>query len=134
VGGNAIQINKTSLLHLVVWVGEKFFLPWFSKEQKMTYWRTTNFVAPSLYFSFMNQYSLGRGFLFPIMLVPRYKLYLYHTPIKPNLLGFSGNWCICMLVAWPCVQEARIIWYHSLAPLIKLYQYEIVVSRWFLSV
>ena len=45
-------------------------------------------MASSLYFSFANQYSLGRGFPFPIVLVPRYKLSLCHTPIKPDLLGF----------------------------------------------
>jgi len=56
----------------------------------MTYRRTTVFVASSLYFSFANQYSLGGGFPFPIVLMPRYKLSLYHTPIKPDLLGFPG--------------------------------------------
>ena len=43
-----------------------------------------------LYFSFVNQYSLGGGFPFPIVLVLRYKLSLCYTPIKPDLLGFSG--------------------------------------------
>ena len=38
--------------------------PWFSKELKMSYQRTTGFVASSLYFSFTNQYSLGGGFRF----------------------------------------------------------------------
>jgi hypothetical protein len=33
---------------------------------------------------------LGGGFSFPIVLVPRYKLSLCHTPIKPDLLDFSG--------------------------------------------
>ena len=47
-------------------------------------------MASSLYFSFANQYSLGEGFLFLIVLVPRYKLSLCHTPIKPDLLGFLG--------------------------------------------
>jgi hypothetical protein len=56
----------------------------------MTYRRTTIFAASSLYFSFANQYSLGEGFLFPIVLVPRYKLSLCRTPIKPDLLGFPG--------------------------------------------
>jgi len=43
-----------------------------------------------IFVSFANQYSLGEGSPFPIMLVPRYKLSLCHTPIKPDLLGFSG--------------------------------------------
>jgi hypothetical protein len=56
----------------------------------MTYRRTIVFVASSLYFSFANQYSLGGGFPFPIVLVPKYKLSLCHTPIKPDLRGFPG--------------------------------------------
>jgi hypothetical protein len=71
-----------------VCVGEIISLPWFSKELKMTYQRTTDFVASSLYFSFANQYSLCGGFLFPIVLMPRYKLFLCHTLIKPDILGF----------------------------------------------
>ena len=43
-----------------------------------------------LYFSFANQYLLGVGFSFPIVLVSKYKLSLCHTPIKPDLLGFLG--------------------------------------------
>jgi hypothetical protein len=55
----------------------------------MNYQRTTDFVGSSINFSFMNQYSLGGG-LFPIVLGSRYELSLCHTPIKSNLLGFSG--------------------------------------------
>jgi hypothetical protein len=33
---------------------------------------------------------VGWGFLFPIVLVPRDKLSLCHTPIKPDLLDFMG--------------------------------------------
>ena len=72
-------------------VGEIISLPWFFKELKMTYRRTTNFVASSLYFSFANQYSLGGGFFFPIVLVPRYKLSLCHTPIKPDTIQERSN-------------------------------------------
>jgi len=56
----------------------------------MTYLRTTGFVVSTLYFSFMNQYSLGGIFPFPVVLVPRYKLSSCHTPIKLDLLGFLG--------------------------------------------
>jgi len=56
----------------------------------MTYRRTTGFVASSLYFSFANQYLLGGGFPFPIVIVSRYKLSLCHNPIKLDLLGFPG--------------------------------------------
>jgi len=45
-------------------------------------------VASSLYFLFANQYSLGGGFSFPIVMVPRYKLSLCDSPIKSDLLGF----------------------------------------------
>jgi hypothetical protein len=45
-------------------------------------------VVSSLYFSFANQYSLGEGFAFLIMLVPRYKLSLCHTPINMIYLAF----------------------------------------------
>ena len=34
---------------------------------------------------------VGWGFPFLIVLVPRYKLSLCHTPIKPELLGFPGT-------------------------------------------
>ena len=71
-------------------VSEIISLHWFSKELKTTYQRTTGFVASSLYFSFANQYSLGRDFSFSIVLVRRYKLFLCHTPIKPDLHGFPG--------------------------------------------
>jgi len=51
------------------------------------------------------------GFPFPLVSVPTYKLSLCHTPIKPGLLGFFGNWCFCMWVAWPHVQEVHIIFF-----------------------
>jgi hypothetical protein len=34
---------------------------------------------------------VGWGSLFSIVLVPRYKLSLCHTPIKPDLPGFLGS-------------------------------------------
>jgi len=73
-----------------VCVGEIIPIHWFSKELNMTYRITTGFVASFLYFSFANQYSLGRGFPFSIVLLPKYKLSLCHTPIKPDLLVFPG--------------------------------------------
>jgi hypothetical protein len=42
----------------------------------------------------------------------------------------SGNWCLCVWVAWPCDHEVCIIWYQSLATLIRLYPSEIFVSCW----
>jgi hypothetical protein len=46
---------------------------------------------------------------------------------KPDLLGFPG----IGVFAWPRDHEVRIIWYQSLAPLIRLYPSEIFVSCWF---
>jgi hypothetical protein len=74
---------------------------------------------------------VGWGFPFPIMLVPRYKLSLCHTLIKSDLIGFSGIWYLCVWVVWPRDHEVYIIWYQSLAPLIRLYPSEIFVSCWF---
>jgi len=71
---------------------------------------------------------LGGGFPFPIVLVPRYKLSLCHTPIKPDLPGFPR---IGIFVCRLRDHEVHIIWYQSLAPLIKLYPSEIFVSCWF---
>jgi len=99
-------------------VGGIISLPWFSKELKTTYRRTTVFMASSLYFSFANQYSLGGSFPFPIVSVPKYKLSLCHTLIKPDLRGIPGiGVFVCELHA----HEVCNIWYESLAPLIKLY-------------
>jgi len=88
--GYTIHINKTYCLPHLLCVGGIIFISWFSKELKMTYQRTTGFVASSLYFSFANQYSLGESFPFPIVLVPRYKLSLCQTSIKLDLLVFPG--------------------------------------------
>ena len=88
-------------------VGGIISLSWFSKELEMTYRRTTSFVASSLYFSFVNQYSLGGGIPFPIVLVPRYKLSLCQTPIKSDLLGFPG---ISVFACGLRDHEVRINW------------------------
>jgi len=108
-----------------VCVGEIISLPWFSKKLKTTYRRTTGFLMSSLYFSFANQYSLGGGFPFTIVLMSSYKLFLCHTPIKPDLLGFPG---IGVFMCGLRDHEVRIIWYQSLAPLIRLYPFENFVS------
>jgi len=71
-------------------------------------------VASSLYFSFANQYSLGGGFPFPIVLVPRYKLSLCHTPIKPDLLGFPG------IGVFACGLRDHMITRSASAPLLSL--------------
>jgi hypothetical protein len=100
-----IKLLVCRTLCVCVCVGEIISLPLFSKELKTTYRRTTGFVTSSLYFSFANQYSLGGGFLFPIVLVTRYKLSLCHTLIKPNLFGFLG---ICVFACELRDHEVRI--------------------------
>jgi len=95
------------LPHLLC-VGGIISLPWFFKELKMTYRRTTCFVASSLYFSFGNQYSLGGDFPFPIVLVPRYKLSLCHS-YQTRFIWLSGNCCFCVWVAWPRDHKIRIM-------------------------
>jgi hypothetical protein len=64
-------------------------LPWFSKELKNDLSKKKLrgiililFVCESIF--------IGWEFSFPIVLVPRYKFSLCHTPIEPNLLGFPG--------------------------------------------
>ena len=71
-------------------VGEIISLSWFSKELKMTYRRTTIFVASSFLLLVRESIFVGWGSPLPIVLVPRYKLSLCHTPIIPDLLGFLG--------------------------------------------
>ena len=68
-----------------VCVGEIISLPWFSKELKNNYLR--GFILILLV---RESIFVGWGFSFPIVLEPRYKLSLCHTPIKPDLLGFPG--------------------------------------------
>jgi hypothetical protein len=79
------RLNKLLICRTCWWDNLLF---WFSKELKTTYQRTTGFLVSSLYFSFENQYLFGMGFLFPIVLVPRYKLSFCHTFIKLDLFGF----------------------------------------------
>jgi hypothetical protein len=66
-----------------VCVGEIIVLPWFSKEQKTNNWLHGAILILLVHESIF----VGWGFPFPIV-QPRYKLFLYHTPIKPDLLGF----------------------------------------------
>jgi hypothetical protein len=63
---------------MCVCVGEIISLPWLSKELK----NDLLLIRESIF--------IGWGSPFAIVLVPRYKLSLCHTPIKPDLLGFSG--------------------------------------------
>jgi hypothetical protein len=66
-----------------VCVGETISLPWFSKELKNDLLKNNCLLVRESIF-------IGWGSSFPIVLVPKYKLSLCYTPIKLDLLGFSG--------------------------------------------
>ena len=75
---------------LCVCVGEIIPLPWFSKELKNDLSKN-NYLRDVILILFVREsIFVGWGFSFAIVLVPRYKLSLCHTPIKPDLLGFPG--------------------------------------------
>jgi len=111
-----------------VCVGEILSSPWFYKELKNNLSKN-NWLYGVILILFVHESIFIRwGFPFPIVLVSRYKLYLCHTPIKPDLLGFPG------ISVFTCAlrdHEVCIIWYRSLAPLIRLYPSEICVSYYF---
>jgi len=81
---------------LCVCVGEIIFLPWFSKDDlSNNNWLRGVILIPLD----CETIFIGWGFLFPIVLVSRYKLSLCHTPIKPDLLDFLGiNVFVCGLL------------------------------------
>jgi hypothetical protein len=85
-------MNKTSYLsHFVcVCVGEIISLPWFSKKLKNDLSKNNCLHGVILILLVRESIFVGWGSLFPIVLVPRYKLSLCHTPIKSDLLGFPG--------------------------------------------
>jgi len=51
--------------------------------------------------------------------------------IKRSIRVSRGDPSTCVWVAWPRDHKVRIIWYQSLAPLIRLYPSEIFISCWF---
>jgi len=75
---------------LYVCVSKILSFPWFSKELKndlsKNNWLHDVILIPLVRESIFTR----RGFLFLIVLVPTYKLFLCHTPIKPDLLDFFG--------------------------------------------
>jgi hypothetical protein len=71
-------------------VGEIISLPWFSKELKNDLSKN-NYLRGVIFILLVREsIFVGWGSPFPIVLVPRYKLSLCHTPIKSDLLGFPG--------------------------------------------
>jgi len=73
-----------------VCVAEIISLPWFSKELKNDLSKNNCLHGIILILLVHESIFVGWGSPFPIVLVPRYKLYLCHTPIKLDLLGFPG--------------------------------------------
>jgi hypothetical protein len=74
----------------VLFVGKIISLPWFSKELKNNLSKNNCLCDIILILLVRESIFIGWGFPFLIVLVPRYKLSLCHTPIKPDLLGFPG--------------------------------------------
>jgi hypothetical protein len=73
-----------------VCVGEIISLPRFSNELINDLSKNNYLRGVILILLVRESLFIGWGFPFPIVLVPRYKLSLCHTPIKPDLLGFPG--------------------------------------------
>jgi serine/threonine protein kinase len=63
-----------------------------------------------LYFSFANQYSLGAGFLFSIVLVPRYKLSLCHTIIS-NLIYLAFRELVSLYMGYVITMFTSLLYY-----------------------
>ena len=75
---------------MCVCVGEIISLSWFSKELKKDLSKNNYLRGVILILLVRESIFIGWGSSFSIVLVPRYKLSLCHTPIKPDLLGFPG--------------------------------------------
>jgi hypothetical protein len=73
-----------------VCVGEIIFLPWFSNELKNDLSKNNYLHGVILILLVRESIFVGWGFPFRIVLVPRFKLSLCQTPIKPDLLSFLG--------------------------------------------
>jgi hypothetical protein len=73
-----------------VCVVEIISLSWFSNELKNDLSKNNYLRGVILILLVRESIFVGWVSPFPIVLVPRYKLSLCHTPIKPDLLGFSG--------------------------------------------
>jgi len=67
-----------------VCIGEIISLSWFSKELKNDLSKKNCLRGVILIVLVRKSIFVGWGFSFPIVLVPRYKLSLCHTPIKPD--------------------------------------------------
>jgi len=82
-----------------VCVGEIISLPWFPKELKNDLSKNNCLRGVILILLVRKSIFVGWGSSFLIVLVPRDKLSLCHTPIKPDLLGFPVigvfTWGLC---------------------------------------
>jgi hypothetical protein len=71
-------------------VGEIISLSWFSKELKNDLSKNNCLRGVILILLVRESIFVGWEFSVSNSTVPRYKLSLCHTPIKPDLLGFLG--------------------------------------------
>jgi len=106
-----------------VCVSEILSLSWFSKELKNNLSKN-NWLCDIIRILLTRKLIFVRwGFPFLIVLVPRYKLSLCHTPIKPDLLGFPRiDVFVCQLLDH-VFKGFTLFWYQSFAPLIRLYHF-----------
>ena len=73
---------------MCVCVGEIISLPWFSKELKNDLSKN-NYLRGVIFIRLIREsIVVGWGFSISNNVVPRNKLSLCHTPIKPDLLDF----------------------------------------------
>jgi hypothetical protein len=95
-----------------------YFLCW--DRINLTYQGIINLVTFFLYFSFANFYLLGRVSYFNSAGALKQVFIVSHS-YQTWFLGFLGVVPSSLRVAWSRDQEACIIWYQNLAPLIRLY-------------
>ena len=88
-------------------VGEIISLPWFFKELKNDLSKNNCLRSVILILLFHESIFVGWGSPFSIVLVPRYKLSVSHS-YQTWFTWLSGNWCLCVWVAWPRDHEVRI--------------------------
>ena len=95
-----------------------YFLCW--DRINLTYQGIINLVTFFLYFSFVNFYLLGRVSYFNSAGALK-QIFIVSHSYQTWFLGFLGVVPSSLRVAWSRDQEACIIWYQNLAPLIMLY-------------
>jgi hypothetical protein len=99
-------------------------LPWLSKELKNNLSKNNWLRDVILILLVRKSIFVGWGVPFLIVLVPRYKLSLCHTLIKPDLLGFSG------IDVFTCGLFDHVITRFASIPNTTTIGYIIYIKRW----